>query len=110
MTWAAVFNAQDLQRLLPQRTVCWIRCEGCLRRCWRTIVRRSRGISTSLRATGRQLPKWRLQGVCDYIEAHRADGLSLLELAGVAHQSHKNRCMYRLSGVNPGQLVALYRK
>jgi AraC family transcriptional regulator len=48
------------------------------------LVRRSRGISTSLRSAGRVLPKWRLRSVCDYIEAHLAHDLSLRELAGVA--------------------------
>jgi AraC family transcriptional regulator len=126
------------------------------------LVRRSRGISTSLRSAGRELPKWRLRSVCDYIEAHLAHELSLRELAGVAgfsvphfkvlfaqatgfavhryvverrverarqlllrgersmadialeagfaHQSHMNRCMHRLLGINPGQLVALFGK
>jgi AraC family transcriptional regulator len=126
------------------------------------LVRRSRGISTSLRAAGRELPKWRLRSVCDYIEANLAHDLSLRELAevagfsvphfkmlftqatgfavhryvverrverarqlllrgerpladialesGFAHQSHMNRCMHRLLGMNPGQLVTLCRK
>jgi transcriptional regulator GlxA family with amidase domain len=30
--------------------------------------------------------------------------------AGFAHQSHMNRCMHRLLGINPGQLVALFGK
>jgi transcriptional regulator GlxA family with amidase domain len=30
--------------------------------------------------------------------------------AGFAHQSHMIRCMHRLLGINPGQMVSLFKK
>jgi AraC family transcriptional regulator len=126
------------------------------------LVRRSQSTPKSLRAACRVLPKWRLRSVCEYIETHLDQDLSLRELAavagfsvphfkalftqatgfavhryvverrverarqlllqgersmadialetGFAHQSHMIRCVHRLLGINPSQVVAVFGK
>jgi AraC family transcriptional regulator len=123
------------------------------------LLRRTGYTPATLRASQRQLPKWRLRAVCDYINANLDRDLSLAQLADIAgfsashfkplfrqamglpvhryvvecrverarqlllrgnhpmgdialetgftHQSHMVRCLRRVLGISPAEVIRL---
>jgi AraC family transcriptional regulator len=126
------------------------------------LLRRTGYTPATLRASQRQLPKWRLRAVCDYINANLDRDLSLAQLADIAgfsashfkplfrqamglpvhryvvecrverarqlllrgnhpmgdialetgftHQSHMVRCLRRVLGISPAEVIRLGRQ